>query len=80
MRDRVLFPLMGVAALAMIALALVWPQGEGARSPAPFGHPMTPPPPAPGSVPAKPQPVLGMAPAALAPAPASAPAAQGVTP
>lgn len=26
--------------LAMVALALVWPQGEGARSPAPFGHPI----------------------------------------
>ena len=24
--------------LAMIALALVWPQGLGARSPGPFGH------------------------------------------
>jgi hypothetical protein len=39
MSDRVLFPLMGVAAVLMIALALVWPQGLGARSPGPFGHP-----------------------------------------
>lgn len=38
MPDRVLLPLMGVAALLMIALATVWPQGLGARSPAPFGH------------------------------------------
>ena len=38
MSDRVLFPVMGAVALAMIALALVWPQGLGARSPAPFGH------------------------------------------
>ena len=38
MQDRVLFPLMGVLALAMIGLALVWPQGVGARSPGPFGH------------------------------------------
>ena len=38
MPDRVLFPLMGLAALAMVCLALVWPQGLGARSPGPFGH------------------------------------------
>ena len=38
MSDRVLFPLMGLAAVLMIALALVWPQGLGARSPGPFGH------------------------------------------
>ena len=38
MSDRLLFPLMGVLALAMIALALVWPQGLGTRSPGPFGH------------------------------------------
>jgi len=38
MSDRVLFPLMGLAAILMIALALVWPQGLGARSPGPFGH------------------------------------------
>ena len=40
MRDRLTLPLMALAALAMIALALVWPQGLGRRSPAPFGHPM----------------------------------------
>jgi hypothetical protein len=38
MQDRVLFPLISVLALAMIGLALVWPQGLGARSPWPFGH------------------------------------------
>jgi hypothetical protein len=38
MPDRILFPLFGLIALAMIALALVWPQGLGARSPGPFGH------------------------------------------
>jgi hypothetical protein len=38
MPDRILFPLLGLIALAMIALALVWPQGLGARSPGPFGH------------------------------------------
>ena len=38
MPDRLLFPLMGLVAVLMIALALVWPQGLGARSPGPFGH------------------------------------------
>ena len=38
MSDRVLFLLMGVAAVAMVGLALVFPQGVGARSPGPFGH------------------------------------------
>jgi hypothetical protein len=38
MSDRVLFPLMGLGAALMIALALVWPQGLGDRSPGPFGH------------------------------------------
>ncbi|MGI8840436.1 MAG: hypothetical protein ACR2F8_06625 [Caulobacteraceae bacterium] len=40
MPDRLILPLMALAALAMIALALVWPQGIGRRSPAPFGHPL----------------------------------------
>jgi hypothetical protein len=39
MLDRLYMPLLGLAALAAIALSLVWPQGLGARSPAPFGHP-----------------------------------------
>jgi hypothetical protein len=38
MSDRVVFSLMGAAAALMIVLALVWPQGLGARSPWPFGH------------------------------------------
>jgi hypothetical protein len=38
MLDRLYMPLLGLAALAAIALSLVWPQGLGARSPAPFGH------------------------------------------
>jgi hypothetical protein len=42
MSDRVLFSLMGLAAGLMIALALVWPQGLGLRSPGPFGHAPTP--------------------------------------
>lgn len=38
MLDRLFMPLLGLAALAAIALSLVWPQGLGARSPAPFGR------------------------------------------
>ena len=30
------------AALALIAVSLVWPQGQGAPSPPPFGHPLAP--------------------------------------
>jgi hypothetical protein len=38
MLDRFYLPLLGLAAAAAIAVALVWPQGLGDRSPAPFGH------------------------------------------
>ena len=38
MRDRLFFSILAGAAVAMIALASVWPQGYGARSPGPFGH------------------------------------------
>jgi hypothetical protein len=38
MLDRLYMPLLGLAGLAAIALSLVWPQGLGARSPAPFGR------------------------------------------
>jgi hypothetical protein len=38
MLDRLFFPLSALAAALIIALALVWPQGLGARSPGPFGH------------------------------------------
>jgi hypothetical protein len=41
MSDRVFFSLTALAVVAMIALALVAPQGEGRRSPAPFGHETT---------------------------------------
>jgi len=40
MSDRVFFSLAALVAVLMIALAMVWPQGLGARSPAPFGHPV----------------------------------------
>jgi hypothetical protein len=42
MRDRLFFPLLGLIAAAMLALALVWPQGAGLPSPPPFGHPLAP--------------------------------------
>ena len=42
MSDRLFFSALALIAVAMIALAMVWPQGLGARSPAPFGHPLRP--------------------------------------
>jgi hypothetical protein len=38
MLDRLYMPLLALAAIAIIALAMVWPQGLGDRSPGPFGH------------------------------------------
>lgn len=38
MSDRLFYPLAALAAVLMVALGLVWPQGFGARSPRPFGH------------------------------------------
>ena len=38
MLDRLYMPLLAAAAVLVIALAMVWPQGLGDRSPAPFGH------------------------------------------
>ena len=46
MSDRLFFSLMIVLAAGVIALALVWPQGFGARSPGPFGGPLAQPAPA----------------------------------
>lgn len=46
MSDGLFFTLAALAAAAMIALALVWPQGLGTPSPAPFGHPLAKEPPA----------------------------------
>jgi hypothetical protein len=42
MPDAVVFPAIGLIAAGLVALALVWPQGEGAASPPPFGHPLAP--------------------------------------
>ena len=41
MTDRLFFPLLALAALALIAVALVWPQGMGRPSPRPFARPAT---------------------------------------
>jgi hypothetical protein len=38
MFDRLFFPAIGLLAAGLIALAMVWPQGLGARSPGPFGQ------------------------------------------
>jgi hypothetical protein len=38
MLDRLYMPLLALATLAIIAFAMVWPQGLGDRSPGPFGH------------------------------------------
>ena len=38
MRDRLFFPVLALSALAMVVIALVWPQGLGDRSLGPFGH------------------------------------------
>jgi hypothetical protein len=37
--DRVFYPLAVLCAAAIVALALVWPQGQGAPSPGPFAKP-----------------------------------------
>jgi hypothetical protein len=34
--DRVFYPLAVLVAAGMVALALVWPQGQGTPSPGPF--------------------------------------------
>jgi hypothetical protein len=41
-RGRLILPLMALAAVVIVALALVWPQGSGRPSPVPFGHPLAP--------------------------------------
>ena len=76
MSDRLLFSLMGALSLVMIGLALVWPQGLGARSPGPFGHVPVQQTPAARAARARakgPPPVLGMAPSAAAANPGSQP-------
>jgi hypothetical protein len=38
MSHRIFYSLVCVALVIMISVALLWPQGEGAVSPPPFGH------------------------------------------
>lgn len=38
MLDRLFLPILITVALLATALAMVWPQGLGDRSPGPFGH------------------------------------------
>ena len=40
MSDGVALSLQALIAIGLVALAMVWPQGQGAPSPAPFGHPL----------------------------------------
>lgn len=42
MRDAVFYPVIALLAAGLIALGLQWPQGQGARSPSPFGHALAP--------------------------------------
>jgi hypothetical protein len=61
MPDRIAYPLLFLVTGAMVVLALVWPQGTGARSPGPFGHPLAPIQ-APVSVSSDPATLIGLAP------------------
>jgi hypothetical protein len=49
MSNRMFFSLAALAAILMIALAAVAPQGLGARSPGPFGRPLAQPDPDPAT-------------------------------
>ncbi|MBV9996314.1 MAG: hypothetical protein JO127_14005 [Caulobacteraceae bacterium] len=69
MPDRIAYPALLLVSLAMVALALVWPQGLGAPSPAPFGHPLAPIP-AEAAPPAESDSLLGVLAPAAPPAPA----------
>lgn len=46
MSDRIFFAVCALAALLMIAVAFVYPQGLGARSPGPLREPLAQPAPA----------------------------------
>ena len=88
MSDAVFFALAGFLAAAMVALALVWPQGLGERSPAPFGHAVvseqlegpTPPPALPPAFAAAPLSTTETTEAAAHPATAPAPPAPATAP
>ena len=38
MSDGIVLPGLALLAIGLVALAMVWPQGQGAPSPPPFGH------------------------------------------
>ena len=38
MNEKIFYPAVTLIALLLIAISLVWPQGQGAVSPKPFGH------------------------------------------
>lgn len=38
MNDKIFYPLAAIFAIVVIAFSLIWPQGMGKISPAPFGH------------------------------------------
>jgi len=40
MNDRAFYIASAVVAVLIIAVSVIWPQGEGTRSPPPFGHPV----------------------------------------
>ena len=40
MSDGLALTAIALIAAGVVALALVWPQAQGAQSPAPFGHPV----------------------------------------
>jgi hypothetical protein len=40
MPDSFALPAIALLAVGLVALAMVWPQGQGARSPGPFGQPL----------------------------------------
>ena len=71
MSDAVFFVMVGLLAAGAIALAVVWPQGLGAPSPAPFGHPLAPAVVTPAAAPPRPAPALVTPPPGPAPAPAA---------
>jgi len=43
MNERFFYIASAAVAVLIIALSLIWPQGEGRRSPPPFGHAITEP-------------------------------------
>jgi hypothetical protein len=78
MSDRFALPLLALLALGLVALALVWPQGLGRRSPGLFGHPVAAP--APSPAPVAPAPAAKSQSPATTAAPAPAGALRGELP